>query len=85
MTFFLGPSGGLFIATEFDPEEWTPGPYFYAEGFRVAIHEPGTNVHNLNDNGISMSPQLKSEVGLTQQTEYYMVGRDLLYNLQVTQ
>jgi len=71
--FILGPRGGLLVASQFYPHEWTPGPHYFGEGFRVAIHEPGTNVHNLEDNGISMRPQLKTEVAMTQHHEYFLV------------
>jgi len=70
---FLGPKGGLFFGSQFNPEDWTPGPHFYGEGFRIAIHEPGTTVRTLSDYGLSMRPQLTAELALTQKNEYYLV------------
>ena len=69
----LGSNGGLLVATQFKLSDWTAGPHFYGEGFRIAIHEPGTVVHNLYDNGISMRPGMTTEVAMTQKQEAYLV------------
>ncbi|CAK8697223.1 unnamed protein product [Clavelina lepadiformis] len=57
-----GQSGGFYWAQIFDPSEWVVGPFFTYEGFRIAIHEPGTKEIFVQEVGISPLPGLISEI-----------------------
>ena len=78
LKIYLGPSGGFFFGAQFIQEDWTPGPNFYGEGFRIAIHPPGTTEYNLVDNGFSVRPKLTTEVALSQQQEIYLVSSETI-------
>ena len=56
----MGFGGGLYIAALFDPEDWTVGPYYHTEGFRVLLHEPGTTVYTLAESGIPVQPGVET-------------------------
>ena len=74
-SLFAGPNGGLIFGIEFDPNEWTSGPHFYGEGFRIAIHKPGTSVYSLAAEGISLRKSLTSEIGLTRKEDTFLVTK----------
>ena len=73
-SFLVGPDGGLFIAMQYYSDEWTPGPYFSGEGFRIAIHKPGSTLHNVYEQGVSLRPGLQTEIGFTRMEGTYMVN-----------
>ena len=54
--FVAGSSGGLFIGFILNLSDWTVGPYFYTQGFRIKVHEPGTTIYNLADDGMPLLP-----------------------------
>lgn len=73
--FTKGPSGGLFLALQFEPSEWSPGPYFYGQGFRVALHGPGTTMRKVYEKGISLKPDIQTEIGFTRRDGTYLVNK----------
>ena len=52
------------------------GPFFYNEGFRVEVHEPGTTVRVLADSGIPVSSGIETTIRIERTERKRLVSYD---------
>lgn len=68
-----GNGGGLYTAGFFSHDEWTFGPYYFEEGFRVLLHPSGTTPLTLSSKGIPLVPTFISEIAITRHESTFLV------------